>query len=310
MIDKPGLYDIADADYHADPVVGPSLSSSIVKLLDQQTPLHAWQAHPRLNPQFVEKRSKQFDIGSACHELVLRGDSARFAVINALDYRTKHAQELREDAYENRQIPILVDQAASATRMETKVRQFLIESEQLVGVFAPGHGEPEKTLVWREDIVSDAIGVATVWCRAKLDWLPTVTNSHFFWDFKSTDGSAEPESWLRRCCFPLGFDLQAAFYLRGIRAVLGYDDAQFGFIVAEQNEPHACSAIGLPPAVIAAADERVERAIMLWARCLATKRWPGYPSTIWWGAETPPWLRARAESAGIIDKLAATGVGI
>src|SRR5258708_36394307 len=111
---------------HGGRVVGPSLSSRIVKVLDQQTALHAWQAHPRLNPQFVEKRSKQFDIGSACHELVLRGDSARVAVINALDYRTKHAQELREDAYENRQNPILVDQAASAKRMGTKERQIPI----------------------------------------------------------------------------------------------------------------------------------------------------------------------------------------
>src|SRR5260221_5320495 len=55
MIDTPGLYDIADADYHADCCAVPSLSSSIVKLLDQQTPLHAWQAHPRLNPRFEEK---------------------------------------------------------------------------------------------------------------------------------------------------------------------------------------------------------------------------------------------------------------
>src|SRR5258708_2254328 len=56
-ITAPGIYDLDDDDYHQDPAPEPSLSSSIVKLLDQQTPAHAYAAHPRLNPQFAEKRS-------------------------------------------------------------------------------------------------------------------------------------------------------------------------------------------------------------------------------------------------------------
>lgn len=286
MIREPGVYDISESDYDADNLCAvPTLRSSLIKILetDNLTPRHVWHAHPRLNPAFVAEHSDTFDIGKACHELVLKGDAARITVVNAGDWRTKDAQAFRRAARAEGKLPLLVDQAARAAHMERAVRQQMRDlKDGAANAFSDGR--PEMTLLWPEE---------DLWCRVRLDWLPN--KSRMFWDFKSTDRSAEPESWCRRSMVQLGFDIQAAFYLRGIRAVLGYEDAQFGFIVAEQSEPFGVSAIGVPPAVIANADKKIDRALSIWARCLATNEWPAYDRSIYWGAEVPAWDAARQE---------------
>ena len=61
------------------------------------------------------------------------------------------------------------------------------------------------------------------WCRVMADWLrPGVID-----DFKTTAGNADPQNWTRRM-FATGFDIQAAFYLRGLKHLTG-DDVTFRF---------------------------------------------------------------------------------
>ena len=64
-------HDITAADYHSDCCDEPSLSSSIAGLLIDQTPKHAWTAHPRLNPNFKPESSPAMNLGSVAHELLL-----------------------------------------------------------------------------------------------------------------------------------------------------------------------------------------------------------------------------------------------
>ena len=47
----PWLLDMPEADYHKDPSPTPSLSSSIAKLLVNESPYHAYRQHPRLRKQ-------------------------------------------------------------------------------------------------------------------------------------------------------------------------------------------------------------------------------------------------------------------
>jgi len=62
-ISKPGVYDIPDKEYHADPCPVPSLSSTLARTLLNQSPLHAWTKHPRLNPDHEPEEKRTFDIG-------------------------------------------------------------------------------------------------------------------------------------------------------------------------------------------------------------------------------------------------------
>jgi hypothetical protein len=76
-ITKPGIYrDFPTAHYFADPCPEPSLSQSVAKILVEQSPLHAFQAHPRLYvPTADEDADEKYDkaraIGNAAHALML-----------------------------------------------------------------------------------------------------------------------------------------------------------------------------------------------------------------------------------------------
>lgn len=278
-IEAPGVYDMPADAYHADPCPQPSLSASVAHELLSRSPRHAWQAHPRLNPAHEPEHRTEFDLGHAAHALVL-GDERRFQIIDAADYRTAAAKAAREAAYSAGAIPLLPHQYEAARAMARALRAQL-EQHEARDAFT--QGQPERTIAWRE---------GGLWMRARLDWWPaTIGDQTIIYDFKSTT-NAEPAAWSRAKIEAMGFDLQAAFYLRGMRA-LGYPASlRFAFVVAEVDAPHALSVVGLPPAVMALGDDKVEHAIALWRRCVETNTWPGYPSRICW-AEPNPWSEAR-----------------
>ena len=73
-----------------------------------------------------------------------------------------------------------------------------------------------------------------------------------------------------------GAALHSAFYRLGILRVLNIENSVFRFIVQENYEPFAVSIVELDPATLAAMENEVDRAIVLWERCLRTGVWPGY----------------------------------
>lgn len=268
-ITEPGAYPSLSAeDYHDDPCPAPSLSSSVAKILLSKSPRHAWAAHPRLNPGFEFETRPEFDIGTAFHELILGGDECweRFVVIEARDFRTKAAKEVRDAAYLAGKTPLLERHAEAvrdmASAFNDQIRGHLEETAFWL------HGVNEQTVVWRE---------GDIWCRCRPDNTPP--SGPFFRDIKTTGGSAEPDAWARQA-FMLGYDVQDAFYRRGIRAVLGIANPVIRFVVVEKDPPHALSVVQFDPGAMAIADRKVEAAINLWRTCLERDEWPGYPARI------------------------------
>ena len=279
MIATPGLYKITAAEYLADPVVEPSLSASIARTLLDRSPRHAWWAHPRLNPAYRTDHDEKFDLGTAAHALLLEGPGEdRLVTIEADDWRTKSSQEARAAARAAGNVPLLGRQVLEVMAMVRAARQQL--AAHLDPPMPLAHGMPEAALVWQE---------RDVWCRARLDWLHA--DRRTVDDYKTTVGSANPDAWTRGSLFGLGYDVQAAFYLRGVKAVFGLE-ADFRFVVQEAAPPYALSVIGLAPSVLQLAHRKVEYAIDRWRACLASGRWPGYPSHPCY-AEAPPWEETR-----------------
>ena len=81
------------------------------------------------------------------------------------------------------------------------------------------------------------------------------------------------------------------FYLRGLRAVAGVE-AAFRFVVQENFAPYESCVIALSPQWMELADKKVAYAIKQWGTCLASNRWPGYPTRTCW-AELPGWEETR-----------------
>jgi hypothetical protein len=276
---EPGIHQMTADTYHADPCPAPSLSSSIARTLLGYSPLHAFTEHPRLNPNVEREEKEMFDLGSAVHAHLLEGESA-FVIIDAKDFRTRQAQEQRDAARAEGRIPLLAHRWQDVQDMALSARQQLGEHEAKPIPFVGG--KAEQTLVWRE---------REIWCRARLDWLHDDHSA--IDDLKSTAASANPDAW-SRTMFGAGADIQAAFYLRGLKAINGGGarGTEFRFIVQENYKPFALSVISLSPAALDLAERKVKRAIMLWEHCLTAGRWPGYPLKTCY-AELPPWEEAQ-----------------
>lgn len=297
------------AAYHADPCGQLSLSASIARIICQDSPLHAWTAHHRLNPNYVPEYSHPMDLGSICHALLLEGVDKMHVIRSTKklkkgdklidtgepieDYKTESAREERDTARAAGKCPVLPHEVAGIETMLKACRIQLQSHKEASNAFT--NGKPEQTLIWQEP--------NGVWCRARLDWLHD--DYRFIDDYKTTGGSANPEQ-VSRNLFRDGLDIQAAFYLRGLIAAttalaIGSTcalcdvvarDTQFRFVFQEWNPPHAVSVIGLSPSALAIGSAKVEYAIQTFGECLNTGQWPGYPQRVCY-AEIPPYEEQR-----------------
>lgn len=267
-ITAPGIYRMAASAYHADPCPEPSLSSSIAQLICNASPLHARECHPRLNPAAHEDEAEHFDIGTAAHALLLEGAS-NIAIIEAKDYRTNAAKEARDLAYAAGKTPLLAARWADVQAMVAAARgQLKAHKDGGAEMFLSG--EPESTVIWRED---------DLWCRARLDWLRPERGPRPAWaidDYKTTSQTANPDRWTRSLFFS-GFDIQAAWYIRGIKAVTERE-ATFRFCVQETFKPYALAVIGLAPDALILATKKCLYALEQWAEARKRDKWKGYPS--------------------------------
>jgi hypothetical protein len=262
--------------YHAGVDETPRLSASIAHILCTQSPLHAWAAHPRLNPNYSRDEDPKFDVGRVAHAMLLEGDDVTY-VIHADDWRTKVAKEEREYARSLGKIPLLARHRDEVAAMVDAVREQLAGHEADPPLFTDG--KPEQTILWEE---------AGVGLKARLDWLRDDLAA--IDDLKTTGRSANPDLYAR-ALFGVGGEIQAAFYRRAVRAATGAEPV-FRWVVVETTPPYALSVITPGSDVLALGESKVEWAIMRWRLCLERDLWIGYGTDVH-VAELPSWEESR-----------------
>lgn len=273
------LLPLTAAEYHADPCVRPSLSNSIAQILIDQSPAHAWLKHPRLNPNYEPETDSKFDLGSAAHVMLLERRDDCIVRVQADDWRTKAAREARDAAQANGQYAVLERQYNDIEAMVRAARQFIDDTE-LAGILDTG--DAEQTLIWQE---------GNAWCRARPDFLSSGRAVGL--DYKTTP-SAAPEAFIMQIG-RMGYDLQAEFYTRGIKALTGSEPA-FIFLCQESKPPYACSLVALAETYRVVGQAKVNQALKLWSECMTTNAWYSYSNRIHW-ADPKPWDLIRAEAA-------------
>lgn len=257
-----GIHDgIPAEEYHSDPCEAPSLSASVANILVGSSPAHAKAAHPKLNPDLERVEEAKFDVGTAVHSVLLQGVDI-VAVVPFSDWRTKEAKDRREAMRYEGKIPLLTDQAERVWQMVDSVRQQIAAHAAQPPLLT--NGKAEQTLVWQDD--------HGITCRARVDWLHD--DYAAIDDLKTTGASADPQKW-QRTMYGIGADLQVAFYIRGVERLTGVTPL-FRFIVAETYPPYALSVVDLAPSALALGQDKVQRAIDLWAACLERDSWPAY----------------------------------
>jgi len=272
----PGIYTLTAEQYHADPAPTASLSSSVASILLDQSPLHAWLAHPRLNHSYVrEDANSRFDLGSAAHMMLLERREDKIVRVQADDWRTKAAKEARDAAQANGQYAVLERQFADIVAMCAAAQDYMLTTE-LGDLLATG--DPERTLLWQE---------GNLWYRARPDMMSK--DRRIILDYKST-ASAAPD-FIAKQLDRMGYDLQSEFYTRGLAAVTGREDTVLVFLFQEITPPYACSLIALSNAYRAVGQAKVARAMEIWHTCVKTNNWPGYTNQILY-CEPRPWEAA------------------
>jgi len=262
---KPGFYyGMPEAEYHDMKADVPILSSSICKLLCNETPLHAWTAHNQLNPDFEREEKNHFDIGNVCHALLLEGIT-KAEIMDFDDRRTKEYKLKAEAARLAGKIPILRKDWKDISAMVGSATKQIQKNRQAKDAFT--NGKPEVTIVWEEE--------GGVLCKARIDWLHD--------DFKMIDdyktaANANPDTLARKLDDD-GLDIQEAFYRRGIEVLMKVNP-EFRFVFQEKAAPYAVCVVGLDNVWQTIGEKKRLFALETWRKCLATNDWPGYPTAI------------------------------
>ena len=248
------VVDMPEHEYHAHRALS---SSGARKLLANPAKFRYAQTAPPEHQDY-------FDIGSAAHAKVL-GVGAPIEVIDYPDWRTKAAKEAKEAAYAAGRIPLLpadaqrVDEMAEAL-LANPIARALLEQ-----------GTPEVSAFWTDERTG-------IECRCRWDLQPP-EGVRAWCDYK-TSASADPKAFGASAA-RYGYDFQAAWYLWGARELgLAGRNAAFVFLVQEKEAPYLVSTVQLDAQAMRIGEEKCRAALALYAQCIETDTWPGYPVEI------------------------------
>lgn len=271
-------------EYHADPCPTPSLSSSIAHKLINQSPLHAWHAHPKLGGR-PPLPTREMDTGQLVHALLLGATAPKgshvVSVIDAKDWRKKATQAARDDARGKGQVPVLARQYERAVEV-TKIIEAKMAAHGL-----PLDGKSELVLSWEEESMLLEGPVA---CRAMLDHFRLKQRQII--DLKTCD-SAHPKACIAHA-INYGYLIQHAAYASAVGQVFPEIAGRldFVFVFAEVEPPYCVTPVRLDGSLRQIGEMNWNRAVEVWGQCLSARRWPEYAEEII-TLEAPPWLLAR-----------------
>jgi len=280
-------------DYFADPCVEPSFSQSLAKILIDQSPLHARQAHPRLAVEVAgvdedetEKYDKAKAIGNACH-LIMMGRGKRLSIIDAANFKAKAAQTDKQAAILAGDEPILRKHYLTAHSMSLAAKLQLTSIPGCEKAFKEGDGEVVIANV--ED---------GIWLRSMVDWI--TPDLREVWDLKTSGMSASPYA-TGKLMASAGWHLQAAMHERILDALdpAGAGRRHFFYVCQENEAPFALTVNEISEYALTIGRKQIDYAIKMWAHCLTKNVWPAYPPRI-----IRPELPAWAENSWLARELA------
>lgn len=256
VITQPGIYDLTNEQYHADPCPEMSLSSSGARELLSCCPAKFMAAK-----KLPRENKRCFDIGSAGHLMVLEPHlfAQKVCEVEYPDWRTKAAKEERDAAYAAGRIPLLSKEVVDIRAMHSVVWRDTLSARAFSG------GKAEQSLVWRDEEFG-------IWCRLRPDYMPN--NAARIFDYKTAaDGS--PGAFMKDI-YNRGYHQQAAWYLDGYEAVTGHRPREFWFVVQEKTAPFLLSFFQMDEMSLEIGRTLNRQAKGIFAWCLRNNRWPGY----------------------------------
>jgi len=266
-----GVHDLTDDEYFA--LTGHLSSTGAKTLLKPGGPA---RFKHQLDTGTVEVK-REFDLGHAVHKLVL-GSGPALVLVDAEEWRSKAIKDEVAAIRAEGHVPIRPSDLTTALAMNSAVRAHPIASK-LLAPDRTGRGWPEQTLIWTDDH-----GIP---CRAKVDWL----RRDGIVDLKTCADASEAA--LAKSVHNFGYYVQAAFYMRGYRAVDGPfgPDPFFAFVSVEKEPPYLVHVWQLTERALAYGNRKVAEALEIYRDCTAAGVWPGYPTDEITDIDLPAYVR-------------------
>ena len=273
----PGVYEMDEATYHADPVPGGSLSASgAKKLLECPARFNHDRQHP-------PPPTASMEFGTAAHKLVL-GAGAQLVKVDHKDWRTNDAKDQAAKARTAGKVPLL---AADYQRAED-VAAAVLAHPIAAALFEPDTGLPEQSAFW----VDDTYGI---WRRGRLDWFPHpwMRRRPLIPDLKSC-ASAHPAA-IAKAVSNYGYHIQAAQYVDAYKAICAVDEEPaFLLVFVETSPPYLVTVAQLDDDAMAAGRARLAEACERFRDCTEAGIWPAYTDDIAL-ISLPAWARTRED---------------
>lgn len=264
-IAKKGVYSLSMEEYHGQPCIGPSISSSGLRTIFKESPAHYWVTSS-LNPKAKEQPEKEaFTLGRAAHHLLLGEDDFSTLFIVRPD-------ELAGKPWHGNRLDCKAWLAEQQDAGRTVLKYEQIEQIRGMAHALAGHplvnagilnGKIEQSLIWQDKETG-------IWLKARPDAIPNDSG-----DFADLKGTSKYGSDLDREVSKRRYDMQAAVTKMGAKEVLGIEMASFSFVFASFNEPHCVDVLTLDKEDIAEAERDVRMALRTFAWCVEHNDWFG-----------------------------------
>jgi len=237
-------------DYHA----GEEIShSGIVKLL--KSPEHYMQYKIG-----GEEPTPAMEFGSAFHAFILEPEvfAKNYVLAPKFDKRTKDGKEAsaKWDEENVGKTPLTADVMESLAAMRASVIKHAGAAKMLA------KGEAESSLYWTDEITG-------LKCRIRPDWLFDGGMA----DLKSCVSASKAD--FAKAVANLGYDIEAAFYVDGMKAVTG-KTVDFFFIAVEKTAPYTTACYKASQEMIEVGRAKYRGGLELLKWCQENKQYPGY----------------------------------
>jgi hypothetical protein len=266
---NPGLYfDIPIGDYHADKTaIG---NSGIKEVLDCPALYFGQNLDPE-RPQEEKPDTAPQVFGNLAHCALFEYAQLNRRYRVGPDVHSKQLnvwKEFKKECEACDCIPIDSKQYKAAK----KIRQSALLVPELKEALEHPDGRGEVSAYWRDERTG-------MLCKCRPDWrMPVGQKSVILWDGK-TYATGDVGEFTRQVP-RMGYDVQAAWYSDGFERASDLQVLAFIFIVIGNEWPHPVNLCVLDEAALASGRRKYRRGLDLYAECMKSGVWPGYPPGI------------------------------
>lgn len=276
-IETTGFYDMAEADYHADPAPEPSLNSTLANAILEETEIEAMLQCRRFNPEYEDRKSDPMDLGNMAHEYVLMGTLEGFVICEEFDDWRKNAAKERKAEIEaagkialNNSTKSILDDVKA---MKEALHKQIAEHREWAGILQNGKAE-------QCGFAHDG----EIWNRARFDWIDEAFPDLIV-DYKTTGLSFD--QWEKNELWG-GKYMQSPHYRNVYDQITG-KQSKFIWLVQRTKAPYLVKIFTIDDSYTEEVQNRYLQAQLRFKNCLKTGQWRGEPP---YTAHSypPPWI--------------------